>query len=45
MGVWFVSFLQDVRARCSVILTNSQWEFPNDFNRTVLDFLATIKAT
>jgi 3-oxoadipate enol-lactonase len=25
------------------ILTNSQWEFPDQFNQTVLEFLATIK--
>jgi hypothetical protein len=45
MGVWFVPLLQDVRVKCSLILIKLQWEFPDDFNRTVLDFLATIKAT
>jgi hypothetical protein len=26
-----------------LVLTKSQWEYPEEFNQTVLDFLATIK--
>jgi 3-oxoadipate enol-lactonase len=30
-------------SRDSLMLTKTQWEFPDQFNQVVLDFLATIK--